>query len=96
MVKVFLIDSIMLASSKIDDVLTELGGLHHVLPILDQIWKAQVQVLSPRTLTDPNRNFSVILVSAPDPLGLIWVFNWVGLGLVWGIRVWGQGLTIYK
>ena len=24
-----------------------------------------------------------ILVSAPVPFGLIWVFNWVGLGLDW-------------
>ena len=41
----------------------------------------------------------MILVSAPVPLVLILVLNWVGLGWgcalgVWGIRVWGQGLTI--
>ena len=28
-----------------------------------------------------------ILVSAPVPFGLIWVFNWVGLGSDW---VWGD------
>ena len=34
-----------------------------------------------------------ILVSAPGPLGLIGVLNWVGLG--WAFKgVLGQGLTI--
>ena len=38
-----------------------------------------------------------ILLSAPVPFGLIWVSNWVGLGLDWvwgdwGLRGWGLGL----
>ena len=40
------------------------------------------------------------LVSAPVPLELIRVLNWAGLGWGWasggsGLRVWGQGLTIF-
>ena len=30
-----------------------------------------------------------ILVSAPVPFGLIWVFDWVGLGWDWVWRDWG-------
>ena len=38
-------------------------------------------------------------MSAPVPLGLVWVLNCVELGWglaygVWGIKVWGQGLKI--
>ena len=41
---------------------------------------------------------SVNLVSAPVPLGLIGSLNLLGLDLgwtkrVWGLRVWGQGLS---
>ena len=32
-----------------------------------------------------------ILVSAPVPFGLIWVFNWVGLGWDWVWWDWGGG-----
>ena len=32
-----------------------------------------------------------ILVSAPVPFGLIWVFNWVGLGWDWVWGDWGGG-----
>ena len=39
-----------------------------------------------------------ISVIASDPLGPIWVLNWVGLDWGWawrvgGLKVWGQGLT---
>ena len=54
------------ATSKIDDVLAEHGGLFHVLPLA---------------------------------VRLNLFFDWFGLGWgwalgIWGIRVWGQGLTI--
>ena len=32
-----------------------------------------------------------ILESAPVPFGLIWVFNWVGLGWDWVWWDWGGG-----
>ena len=35
-----------------------------------------------------------ILVSAPVPFGLVWVFNWVGLGWDWGGG--GLGLDNYS
>ena len=38
-----------------------------------------------------------ILVSAPVPLGLSWVLNWVGLGLgLGGLRTKGLGTGLYN
>ena len=43
----------------------------------------------------------MILVLAPVPLGPIGSLNFLGLGWGWakgvlGVRVWGQGLTIFE
>ena len=61
------------AKSKIDDALTEHGGLLHVLPLaVHRVVGVGWVVSGP-----------MILVSGPVPLGLIWFLNWVGLGGGW-------------
>ena len=40
--------------------------------------------------------YFMILMSTPGPLRLIGVLKWVGLGWAWGLRVWGQALTIQQ
>ena len=77
-------------TSKIDDVLTEHGGLLHVLPVAVHLNFIFTRIVggtilklyySLSFLWDPSFMLMVapmILVSAPVPLGLIWVLTWVG------------------